>query len=276
MRFEIQSVAQTSSPADSAQPPIEKILGYPVTLEPIEACVARILAWIERGEKARVFVCANPHALVMADADPLFRKSLLSADLATPDGVGMVLASKILGGRIRARVTGSDVFAGLNRALDRKGSCRVFFLGSSAANLEAITKKMAEVYPGVGVAGSYSPPFKAEFSPEDSRRMVEAVNACRPQVLWVGMTAPKQEKWIHLNRERLDVNFIGAVGAVFDFFIGRVKRSHPFFQSMGLEWLPRLLQEPKRLWRRNLVSTPLFLMRVLQTRASGRQKPGGY
>jgi N-acetylglucosaminyldiphosphoundecaprenol N-acetyl-beta-D-mannosaminyltransferase len=246
----------------------ETILDYPITLDSTETCVERIMAWLDRGGKARVFVCANPHSLVMARSDPFFRRAMLKADLLTPDGAGIVLASKILGGSIRTRVTGSDIFAGLNRALDRKGGGRVFFLGSSAANLEVIKKKMAEVYPGLEVAGTYSPPFKAEFSPEDSRRMVAAVNACRPQVLWVGMTAPKQEKWIHLNRERLDVNFIGAVGAVFDFFIGRVKRSHPFFQSIGLEWLPRLLQEPGRLWRRNLISTPLFLAMVLRARES--------
>jgi N-acetylglucosaminyldiphosphoundecaprenol N-acetyl-beta-D-mannosaminyltransferase len=96
--------------------------------------------------------------------------------------------------------------------------------------------------------------------------MVEAVNRVRPDILWVGMTAPKQEKWIYLNRNRLEVRFIGAVGAVFDFYAGNVKRSHPIFQRLGLEWLPRLLREPRRLFKRNFVSSPLFLYRVFRQR----------
>ena len=98
--------------------------------------------------------------------------------------------------------------------------------------------------------------------------MLAAINAAAPDVLWVGMTAPKQEKWLHANRARLDVKFAAAVGAVFDFYAGRVKRSHPVFQKLGLEWLPRLLQEPRRLWRRNFVSTPVFLWHLLRRMAS--------
>jgi len=99
--------------------------------------------------------------------------------------------------------------------------------------------------------------------------MIEAVNRAGPDVLWVGMTAPKQEKWIHQNKDKLNVKFIGAVGAVFDFYAGNVKRSHPWFQEHGLEWLPRLLQEPRRLWRRTFVSAPLFLCMVLLQRMFG-------
>ena len=92
--------------------------------------------------------------------------------------------------------------------------------------------------------------------------MRDAINEARPDVLWVGMTAPKQEKWIYENRSGLDVKFIGPIGAVFDFYAGSVKRSHPLFQRMGLEWLPRLIRQPRRLWRRNFISNPSFLLRV--------------
>jgi len=128
--------------------------------------------------------------------------------------------------------------------------------------LREIVEKMSVDYPKIEV-GVYSPPFKPEFGEEDNAKMVEAVNAFKPDVLWVGMTAPKQEKWIYQNREKLDVYFIGAIGAVFDFYIGRIKRSHPVFLKLGLEWLPRLLQEPGRLWGRNFVSNPMFLYRVI-------------
>lgn len=94
--------------------------------------------------------------------------------------------------------------------------------------------------------------------------MIAAINQASPDILWVGMTAPKQEKWIHQNLHRLDVRFVAAIGAVFDFYTGRVKRSHPIFQRLGLEWLPRLVQEPRRLWRRMFVSAPIFLWHVVR------------
>ena len=112
----------------------------------------------------------------------------------------------------------------------------------------------------------YSPPFKEVFSEEENRAMIEAVNRAGPDVLWVGMTAPKQEKWIYQNKDRLNVKFIGAIGAVFDFYAGTVKRPHPWFLDHGLEWLPRLLGEPRRLWKRMFVSAPLFMARVFAER----------
>jgi N-acetylglucosaminyldiphosphoundecaprenol N-acetyl-beta-D-mannosaminyltransferase len=108
-----------------------------------------------------------------------------------------------------------------------------------------------------------SPPFKDEFDEADDAAMIAAVNAARPDVLWVGMTAPKQEKWIYRNHDRLDVPFTGAIGAAFDFYAGTKKRAPQWVGQMGLEWLPRLVREPRRLWRRNLVSTPKFLYKVL-------------
>ena len=99
--------------------------------------------------------------------------------------------------------------------------------------------------------------------------MIEAVTRVAPDVLWVGMTAPKQEKWIYNNKEKLNVKFIAAVGAVFDFYTGNVKRSHPWFQRLGLEWLPRLLRQPGRLWNRTLISAPGFLYRIMLQRFGG-------
>jgi len=96
--------------------------------------------------------------------------------------------------------------------------------------------------------------------------MVDEINRVKPDMLWVGMTAPKQEKWIYRNKYELDVEFIGAIGAVFDFYTGTINRSRPWFQKHGLEWLPRLLRQPRRLWRRSLVSSPMFLIRILQQR----------
>lgn len=253
--------------------PIENILGYPVTSSSPAQCVERISSWLEMDRAQKVFLCANPHSLVQARNDPAFHEALHVADLLTPDGSGIVLASKILGGAIRQRVTGSDIFWGLSAALNREGGKSYFFLGSTEQTLAAIKKKMALDYPDIRFAGAYSPPYAPEFSAAENRLMVEAVNAVKPDVLWVGMTAPKQEKWIHQHRDQLEAKFIGAIGAVFDFYVGNVKRSHPVFQKIGLEWLPRLLQEPRRLWRRNVISSPLFLWMVFAQKF-GRQPMG--
>lgn len=247
----------------------EYILGYQVTTNGIYDSVKKIVHWLDTDAQGKMFVCANPHSLVVSKSDPLFQKAIHDADLVTPDGAGIVLASKILGGSIRERVTGSDIFQGLSARLNETGGRSYFFLGSTEETLAAIRAKMAVEFPEVRFAGSYSPPYKPEFSEEDSRKMIEAINKAKPDVLWVGMTAPKQETWIYKNRNKLDVKFIGAIGAVFDFYSGNVKRSHPVFQKVGLEWLPRLLQEPRRLWRRNFISNPKFLLRVIMSRFMG-------
>ena len=244
----------------------ETILDYEISTESKEACIDLILSWIRSEGGPRYFVCANPHSLEVAQSDSLFDTSIKSADLLVPDGVGVVMASKILGGAIRDRITGSDIFWGLNEALNRETKYSCYFLGSTDDTLEEIRKKMEREYPNIKVAGLYPPPFKPDFGEYDNKLMCDAVNREAPDVLWVGMTAPKQEKWVFRNRENLNVKFIGPVGAVFDFFVGKVKRSHPVFQAMGLEWLPRLLQEPRRLWRRNFISNPHFILRVIRSR----------
>jgi N-acetylglucosaminyldiphosphoundecaprenol N-acetyl-beta-D-mannosaminyltransferase len=244
----------------------EDILGYRITIISKDACLRQILGWIEGAAKGRYLACFNPHSIETAWGDSAFAAALHDADLAVPDGVGVVIASRILGGCIRQRITGSDIFWGLNSLLDERGGFSVFFLGSTPETLARIVERMGSDYPRVRVAGVYSPPFRELFSAEENAAMVQAINAARPDVLWVGMTAPKQEKWVRQHRDQLDVRFIGPVGAVFDFFIGRVQRSHPLFQRLGLEWLPRLLQEPRRLWRRNFVSNPRFLLRVIRAR----------
>ena len=249
----------------------EIILGYRIVAADVETCIAQVVSWMDDEAIRKVVFCANPHSLVGADNDHVFKQALQSADLLIPDGAGVVLASRVLGGGIHKRVTGTDIYSGLNRALNDRGGYGCFFVGSTEETLEKIRKNLKRDYPNIRFAGSYSPPFKREFSEEDGLRMVEAVNAASPDVLWVGMTAPKQEKWIYHNRERLNVKFIGAIGAVFDFYAGTVKRSHPFFRSIGLEWLPRLIREPRRLWRRNFVSSPRFICMIMAQRLGLRR-----
>ena len=242
----------------------EDILGFPVDALSPEACVAAVFESLEhKSGKARL-VCLNPHSYAVALNDTEFERALKSADWLVPDGVGVVFASRLLGGAVRMRVTGSDVFAGLHARMNARKGMSVFFLGSTEETLAKIRARMAQDYPNIRVAGTYSPPFKPAYTVADLDEMISVVNTARPDVLWVGMTAPKQEKWIFENLHRLDVKFAGAVGAVFDFYVGNVKRSHPVFQSLGLEWLPRLLRQPRRLWRRTFVSAPIFVWHVFR------------
>lgn len=138
------------------------------------------------------------------------------------------------------------------------------FMGSSQRVLDLIVKRAAEVYPHLKVV-TYSPPYKPEFSDEDNMAIIDAINAANPDLLWIGMTAPKQEKWIYSHWEELDIHcHVGTIGAVFDFFAGTVERAPMWWQRHGLEWLYRLLKEPKRMWRRYIIGNALFLWNMLK------------
>lgn len=248
---------------------IEVILDYAVNKQDLSICVTEIADWIRHSRfkrSCRWLACINPHSYVQSQNDPFFERALHGADWLIPDGIGVVLASRFLGGQIRKRVTGSDIFLGLQTILNREGGKKVFFLGSTEETLAAICARNDKDFPNIQIAGTYSPPFKTEFSAEDDQAILNAIRIAAPDVLWVGMTAPKQEKWLHQYRDQLNVQFAAAIGAVFDFYSGKVKRSHPVFQCLGLEWLPRLLQEPRRLWRRTGVSAPIFLLHVARAK----------
>jgi N-acetylglucosaminyldiphosphoundecaprenol N-acetyl-beta-D-mannosaminyltransferase len=247
------------------------MLGFLINVGPGEALVKQMVSDLVEGGSLKYMACANPNALVEGGRDELSQQSLLSADYLIPDGVGILIASWLLGGRIRDRVTGSDVFLGISTELNKRGGCRYFFLGSTDAVLGKIATKLSADFPKITVAGCLAPPFKEEFSPEDDRLMVETINGARADALWVGMTALKQEKWVCRNRSRLNVRFIGAIGAVFDFYAGTKRRSPEWALKTGLEWLPRLLGEPRRLWRRTFVSAPAFLWLVLRERLTRRR-----
>lgn len=243
----------------------EDIVGYHVCADTISDVVNCVTDWCQTDHRTcRYFACINPHAVEVAAGDQSFHNSLTCADFLTADGIGVLHASRILGGNLRRRITGMDVFLSVTTAMNelKTGSC--FFLGSTEETLTAIRSEMSKQFPHVEVVGTYSPPFKPDFSAEDSDKMIQAINSAAPDVLWVGLTAPKQEKWLFEHQDRLAVNFAGPIGAAFDFFVGNIKRVSPFWQDLGFEWLPRLVQEPRRLWRRSIVSAPKFLARTLQ------------
>lgn len=246
------------------------ILGYEISAVGLEGDIAAARNIISSGKRGGYVACANPHSLVESLKDRSFSLALRSASILLPDGVGIVLASRILGQEIPGRVAGAEFFLAFNEMANRSGGLKYFFLGSTPRVLAGIEERLASEYPAIRVCGRESPPFKDELSDAENSIIVDKINKAAPDVLWVGMTAPKQEKWIYKNRERLDVPLIGAIGAVFDFYSGEKMRAPEWVRNIGLEWLPRLAREPKRLWRRNFVSSPLFLCLVIRQRLVGR------
>ena len=242
------------------------VLGIPVDCITMDGALNFAERLIDGGSKGQYILAINPEKVMVLLKDDALRTTFSQATILIPDGIGVVWASRLLGGHILERVTGTDIFLGLSRALSRNNHHSYYFLGSSEATLRIISNRMQKDFPSIAVAGVYSPPFAREFTEKENTGIIDAINNTRPDVLWVGMTAPKQEKWIYQNKDRLNVKFIGAIGAVFDFYAGTVKRPHPWFLEHGLEWLPRLVGEPRRLWKRMFISAPLFMARVLAER----------
>lgn len=199
-----------------------------------------------------------------ARKDVLFSEALQKGDVLIPDGISIVKACRFLNAKSqpKERIAGWDLFVYEMEKLNRVGG-KVMFLGSSDAVLNLIRHRVAEKYPKIEV-DTYSPPYKPEFSDEDNEAMISAINHSNPDLLWIGMTAPKQEKWAYTYLDRLDVHcHIGTIGAVFDFFAGTVKRAPERWQRAGLEWLYRLLSEPRRMWRRYFIGNAKFIYYIM-------------
>lgn len=212
----------------------------------------------------RIINTINPHSYCQSKKDIKFKEALLNSDVLLPDGTGIVLATKILTGKKINKIAGADIHQHL---LEKAHATKqkVFYLGASKQTLRLIEARIKKEFSNI-IVGSYSPSYKTEFSNQDTNAMVCAVNDFMPDYLFVGMTAPKQEKWVDANKDKIHAKIITSIGAVFDFYAGTIQRSSPFWINIGLEWLPRLLKEPKRLWKRNFISTPLFLLDLLKAK----------
>jgi N-acetylglucosaminyldiphosphoundecaprenol N-acetyl-beta-D-mannosaminyltransferase len=239
------------------------LLGIPIDRKSLREGTAEALQAIDRSRPQVVFACANPHSLVVAQQDAHFHAALTHADFVVADGIGAALMTRFVGIQIGPRITGTDYFQGVLNALQQRGSGRVFFFGSSQQVLGRISKRFAADFPELTLCGALSPPF-GTWSEEENHRMVKAINDAEPDVLWVGMTAPKQEKWVEANRRQLTVPVIGSIGAVFDFYAGTYSRAPKWVCDIGLEWAYRFILEPQRMWRRNFVSAPKFVWLVIR------------
>lgn len=215
-------------------------------------------------KKRTVINTINQYSYCIAEEDQEFKAALQQSDVLLPDGIGITSAHLLLNGKKIKKIAGADIHKYLLEQLNRNhGTC--FYLGSTNSTLEKIKMRLKLEYPNIQVA-TYSPPYKPVFTEEDSKAMVEAINAANPDVLFVGMTAPKQEKWATAYKNQLNARVICSIGAVFDFYAGTVERPSKIWIGLGLEWFVRLLKEPKRMQKRYLYYGPIFGIRLLQER----------
>ena len=227
----------------------------------------------------------NAHSYNVAQKDAAFAEALCGGDYLTPDGVSIVMACRWLKAKSQPkdRIVGWDLFSFEMDNLKRKSEkffdeqsgkaerkvesekcLKVMFLGSTEKVLALIRERAAIDYPNLDII-TYSPPYKKVFSEEDNQAMIQAINNANPDLLWIGMTAPKQEKWAYQHWDELNIHcHCGTIGAVFDFYAGTISRAPEWWQKHSLEWFYRLLQEPKRMWRRYIIGNPLFLWHILK------------
>lgn len=207
----------------------------------------------------------NAHSYNTALKDAFFAEALMKGDALIPDGASIVMACRKLKAKSQPteRIAGWDLFAMEMERLNQKGGT-CFFMGSSEKVLNLIREKAKTVYPNIRIE-TYSPPYKPEFSEEENQAIIEAINRANPDLLWIGLTAPKQEKWAYRHWNELDIHcHCGTIGAVFDFFAGTMERAPLWWQEHSLEWLYRLLKEPKRMWRRYIIGNTLFIWNIFR------------
>ncbi len=215
-----------------------------------------------RFNKKTVINTINQYSYMVAENDNEFKSALLASDILLPDGVGVTAAMKVLNNENVKKIAGADIHIYILEKLNATGG-RVFYFGSSENTLSLIEKRLAKEYPNITVK-TLSPPFKDNFTQSESLSFVATINSFNPDALFIGMTAPKQEKWATKYKNELDAKIICSIGAVFDFYAGTINRPGDFWIDMGLEWLGRLAQNPKRMAKRYLYYGPAFIRDIFK------------
>lgn len=216
--------------------------------------------WIARRGPAQFIAVTGMHGMTEAQKDSDFKRILNDAGLVVPDGMPLVWLARYHGFPLQRRVYGPELMLSFCQATATKGY-RHFFFGGREEVAKDLAEKLERRFPGLKVAGTYTPPFRPLTVAEENE-VEKLVAATKPDILWVGLSTPKQEKWMHAHRH-LSVPVMVGVGAAFDLNTGRLKQAPRWMREHGLEWLFRLLAEPRRLWRRYLVQGPKFIFYVL-------------
>ena len=237
--------------------PTREVIGIPLAMTDYDEAMDVMDGLIARRERG--YVCAVAvHAVTVAYGDEEMREALLGSTLTVPDGMPLVWAANILGEELPHRVYGPELMRRYNERCAERGHRIWLYGGRDQGSLAQLALNLRQENPGINIVGGYSPPFR-ELSEEEEDEVARQINAARPDVLWVGIGVPRQEKWMARMRAKLDAPVICAVGAAFDFHAGRVSQAPPWMQDRGLEWTYRIAQEPRRLLPRYLYYNPAFL-----------------
>jgi N-acetylglucosaminyldiphosphoundecaprenol N-acetyl-beta-D-mannosaminyltransferase len=213
-------------------------------------------------DEKRIISTMNAYSFCLLQKDKVFQDAILKSNPVLVDGVSIVWAMRFLTGQKLKKIAGADLMAWEMERLQRSGG-KCFFLGSKGSTLKKIFDRAKTDYPDVSVQ-YYEPPFKPAFTAEENESMVAAVNSFLPDVLFIGLTAPKQEKWAASHFEELKTNHICCIGAAFDFYARTVERAPKWMIRIGLEWFYRLVREPKRNWRRYILGNSEFIRLILK------------
>jgi N-acetylglucosaminyldiphosphoundecaprenol N-acetyl-beta-D-mannosaminyltransferase len=237
-----------------------RVLGVRVDAVQISEVAQQIEAWIQHRDACHFIAVTGMHGVMEAQHDAAFKQVLNSADLVVPDGMPLVWLGRLRGLRLPRRVYGPELMLSVCQRTASRG-VRHFFFGGAPGIPEKLTETLRSRFPGLNVVGTYSPPFRP-LRPEEEEEIVEMINAAAPDVLWVGLSTPKQEKWMHAHRDHLRVPVLVGVGAGFDINSGMKQQAPVWMREHGLEWLFRLFQEPRRLWRRYILYGSEFVFYV--------------
>ena len=245
----------------TSEPKSFSVLNVRVDAVQIPGAIAQIESWIAKGGRCHYVAVTGMHGVTEAQRDANLRSVLNEADLVVPDGMPLVWLSRLRGFGLKRRVYGPELMLTFCEETAHKGY-RHFLYGGAPEVCDQLTATLQQRYPGLRMVGTYSPPYRP-LTAEESAEIVEMINRAAPDVVWVGLSTPKQERWMHEHRKHLKVPVLIGVGAAFDINSGAKKQAPEWMREHGLEWLFRLLQEPRRLWRRYLVCGSQFVFLVL-------------
>jgi N-acetylglucosaminyldiphosphoundecaprenol N-acetyl-beta-D-mannosaminyltransferase len=258
---EIPPLVTPGSPVPSVE-----VLGVPISLVDLQAAAQKIIGWAAAGQSH--YVCVRDvHGVMQAQEDPALLAIHQNAGMITPDGMPLVWLARRWGDQRVARTAGFDLLSAVcDRS--REHGLRHFFYGGREGVAERLAEKLRADYPGLQVVGTYTPPFRP-LSEDEDRVVIDEINVSGADIVWVGLSTPKQEYWMRDHVGRIEGATLVGIGAAYDFHVGDVKRAPPWMRDNGFEWLHRLVSEPRRLWRRYLVMAPKFVFLVLRSRGRG-------
>jgi N-acetylglucosaminyldiphosphoundecaprenol N-acetyl-beta-D-mannosaminyltransferase len=236
------------------------VLGVDVSAVNMQMAVQQVHEWVARRE--RNYVCiTGVHGVMESQRDPLLKQIHNQAGMVTPDGMPMVWVNKLRGNGHVSRVYGPDLMLEVC-ALSLRKNWKHFFYGGADGVADLLAQRLTERFPGLQVAGTHCPPFR-KLTDEEDRAVVHKINASSADIVWVGLSTPKQEYWMHDHVGRLAAPVMVGVGAAFDFHAGLKSQAPRWMQKTGLEWFYRLCTEPQRLWKRYLTNNPLFVWNLM-------------